>query len=153
VFEGGAKGKLYFTAGVNSASERQLYSVDLQSKLMTQMSKEKGCHAITFSNTCEFYLDVYSDFTNPPKYAIKSQNGEVNRVLEDNKALSDKLSNIEMGKVVFGNFENDEGFELDFWQIFPPNFDSEKKYPVLFFVYGGLGHQTVMDIWGGANYL
>jgi dipeptidyl-peptidase 4 len=35
----------------------------------------------------------------------------------------------------------------------PLDFDPNKKYPVLFYVYGGPSGQTVTDMWGGANYL
>ena len=37
--------------------------------------------------------------------------------------------------------------------IKPPGFDSTKKYPVLFYVYGEPAGQTVLDAWGGAQYL
>jgi dipeptidyl-peptidase-4 len=35
----------------------------------------------------------------------------------------------------------------------PPGFDPSRKYPILFFVYGGPGSQTVLDSWGGSTYL
>jgi dipeptidyl-peptidase-4 len=35
--------------------------------------------------------------------------------------------------------------------IKPQNFDAEKQYPVLMFVYGGPGSQTVKNQYGGAN--
>ena len=35
----------------------------------------------------------------------------------------------------------------------PANFDSTKKYPVLFYVYGEPWDQTVVDAYGGARYL
>jgi dipeptidyl-peptidase-4 len=35
----------------------------------------------------------------------------------------------------------------------PKNFDSSKKYPVLVAIYGGPGHNTVMDQWEGRGYM
>ncbi len=35
----------------------------------------------------------------------------------------------------------------------PPGFDSTKRYPVLFYVYGEPAGQTVLDQWGGGDYL
>ena len=35
----------------------------------------------------------------------------------------------------------------------PTSFDPSKKYPVLMFVYGGPGSQTVNDNWGGQDYM
>jgi dipeptidyl-peptidase-4 len=37
--------------------------------------------------------------------------------------------------------------------IRPPDFDESKSYPVLMYVYGGPGSQTVRNSWGGSNYL
>ncbi len=36
--------------------------------------------------------------------------------------------------------------------IKPQDFDESKKYPVLMYVYGGPGAQTVKNSWGGSNY-
>jgi dipeptidyl-peptidase 4 len=153
VLSGAANSKIYFTAGVSSAIERQLYSVDVNNHEMRQMTQEKGVHTVAFSSTCLYYMDVYSSLSKAPVYCIKNLDGKVLRVLEDNKALMDKLSACGLGQLSFGVFENSEGDQLDYWQILPPNFDSTKKYPVLFFVYGGPGHQTVINRWAGANYL
>jgi dipeptidyl-peptidase-4 len=46
-----------------------------------------------------------------------------------------------------------DGSRLDGYRIAPPAFDSTKKYPVLMFVYGGPANPTVVDAWGGRNYL
>ena len=35
----------------------------------------------------------------------------------------------------------------------PPGFDSTKRYPVLFYVYGEPAGQTALDSWGGEEYL
>ena len=37
--------------------------------------------------------------------------------------------------------------------IRPPTFDPERRYPVLMYVYGGPGSQTVIDAWMGQRYL
>jgi dipeptidyl-peptidase-4 len=36
--------------------------------------------------------------------------------------------------------------------LLPPNFDSTQKHPLLMYVYGGPGSQTVMNRWSGGNY-
>jgi dipeptidyl-peptidase-4 len=38
-------------------------------------------------------------------------------------------------------------------RILPPDFDSTRKYPVLMYVYGGPGSQTVLDDFGGDRFL
>jgi dipeptidyl-peptidase-4 len=37
------------------------------------------------------------------------------------------------------------GVELHAWMTLPPNFDSSQVYPVIFYVYGGPDHQTVLN--------
>ncbi len=46
-----------------------------------------------------------------------------------------------------------DGIRLNAYLIKPPDFDASRKYPVFFTVYGGPGSQTVLDGWGGPNYL
>jgi len=43
--------------------------------------------------------------------------------------------------------------KLNGWIMKPPGFSPSRKYPILFTVYGGPGSQTVLDSWGGQNYL
>jgi dipeptidyl-peptidase-4 len=43
--------------------------------------------------------------------------------------------------------------QLDAWVMKPPGFDSTRRYPVFFEVYGEPAAQTVLDIWKGAGYL
>ncbi len=47
---------------------------------------------------------------------------------------------------------NGEIVALNGWQILPQNFDSTQTYPVLVFVYGGPGSQTVNNSWGWHDY-
>jgi dipeptidyl-peptidase-4 len=42
---------------------------------------------------------------------------------------------------------------LDAWCIKPPDFSPDKKYPVLFYIYGEPSGVTVVDEWGGARSL
>lgn len=54
--------------------------------------------------------------------------------------------------VEFFDFKTSEGVSLNGYMIKPANFDANKKHPVLMYVYGGPGSQTVKDQWGGQNY-
>ncbi|MFV0238407.1 MAG: alpha/beta hydrolase family protein, partial [Flavobacteriales bacterium] len=52
----------------------------------------------------------------------------------------------------FMSITTSNGDELNAWMIKPPHFKKENKYPVLMYVYGGPGSQTVMNSWGWNNY-
>ena len=45
------------------------------------------------------------------------------------------------------------GIQFDAWIMKPPAFDSTKRYPVLFTVYGGPAEATVLDQWDSFTYL
>ena len=47
----------------------------------------------------------------------------------------------------------DDGSTLNAWIMKPRDFDPGKTYPLLLYVYGGPGSQTVRDSWGGTRYL
>jgi dipeptidyl-peptidase-4 len=48
---------------------------------------------------------------------------------------------------------NANGVKLNGWMLKPANFDTTKKYPVYFNVYGGPGHNEVLDAWDGNDYI
>jgi dipeptidyl-peptidase-4 len=54
-------------------------------------------------------------------------------------------------KVSFFTVHTADGVDMDGWIVKPKDFDSTKKYPVLFFVYGEPASQTVMDRYGNGN--
>lgn len=145
--------KAYYTSGGAIHSDRQLFEINLKDLTIKQITTLAGWHQIKFSATFDFFVDQHSDFNTPPITTIKNREGEIVRTLQDNKALIQKLETTSLGTTSFSKFKTTEGIELDYWKIVPRNFDSSKKYPILFFVYGGPGYQTVKNQWGGAQLL
>ena len=47
----------------------------------------------------------------------------------------------------------DDGTRLNAWMLKPTDFDASRQYPLLLYVYGGPGSQTVRNTWGGSRYL
>jgi dipeptidyl-peptidase-4 len=144
---------VYFTSGKDNPSERQLYVLSIADKSIKALTTEKAWHNIRFSPGFNYFTDQYSTLQKPAITALKEANGNLVKILEDNTALSNKLADLSLGQVKFGHFTSVDSVELDYWQILPAQFDSTKRYPVLFFVYGGPGHQTVQNMWSGANYM
>lgn len=153
VYYGAHGNYAYFTSGMQKPTERQLYAVNLATGELKALTTESGWHSASFSSTFDYFLDNHSTMTSPSTYTLRDVKGAAVRVLEDNKTLKDKISSLSFGAVEFGSFKSDKGVDLDYWKINPPNFDSSKRYPVLFYVYGGPGYQTVKNQWQGANYL
>ncbi|MGH7671380.1 MAG: alpha/beta hydrolase family protein, partial [Gemmatimonadales bacterium] len=90
----------------------------------------------------------------PPTMSLVSlPEHRVLRTLVDNAALKAKVAALRLGTTEFTQVDIGDGVRLNAWLIKPPGFDPAKRYPVFFTVYGGPGSQTVLDSWGGANYL
>jgi dipeptidyl-peptidase-4 len=77
----------------------------------------------------------------------------VTRTLADNAALKSQLGTLALRAPDFIHVPMPDGSRLDGYRLAPASFDSTKKYPVLMFVYGGPAAPTVVDQWGGRNYL
>ena len=59
--------------------------------------------------------------------------------------LKATLAALEQGPLEFFQVDIGDGVKLDGWMMKPADFDSTKKYPVLFYVYGEPAAQTVRD--------
>jgi dipeptidyl-peptidase-4 len=90
----------------------------------------------------------------PPVQTIrKAADGALLRTLADNAALRERLEALGLRRPEFIELPLPDGVELNAWIIEPPDFDPSKRYPLLMYVYGGPGSQTVTDSWGGDRYL
>lgn len=67
-------------------------------------------------------------------YLVSPQTGEMKEVTFENKHIYDQ---IEMGEVKERWIETTDHKQMLTWVIFPPNFDSTKKYPAILFCEGG----------------
>jgi dipeptidyl-peptidase 4 len=71
--------------------------------------------------------------------------------LIDNHEIEERLAKLKSTPSEFFRVDIGGGVQLDGWMIKPPAFDPQKRYPVLFTVYGEPWGQTVLDAWGGGN--
>jgi len=67
------------------------------------------------------------------------------RVLAANTTLKERVAALRLGPTEFFKVDIGGGVVLNGWIMKPPGFDSTRSYPVLFYVYGGPGSQTVVD--------
>jgi len=146
------KGILYYSSAEDSPVERHLYSVNLDGSTKTKLTSRKGTNRAVFSKGFKYYINYQSDANTPSYISLHDAKGKMIRELENNAGLNAVLKEYSMSPKEFFAFKTSEGTELNGWMIKPADFDANKKYPVLMFVYGGPGSQTVLDSWG-RNYL
>ncbi|RXQ96798.1 S9 family peptidase [Ancylomarina salipaludis] len=76
-------------------------------------------------------------------YKVNPKNGEATEISFENKKILDQLK---MGKVEKRWVKTTDNKQMLVWMIFPPNFDSSKKYPTLLYCQGG-PQGTVSQFW------
>ena len=130
---------------------RNLYVIGLDGLSKKVLSKKNGSNRASFSKTFKYYINYFSDANTPSRVTLHNAEGTEIRILEDNKELIKTISEFEISKKEFFSFKTSEEVELNGWIIKPADFDPEKKYPVLMYVYGGPGAQTVRNSWDGRN--
>ena len=143
---------VYFQAAEQSPLERQIYSVDMDGKKKKNLTPFAGTNAAQFSSTFDYFVNTFSTVNTPPTFTVYDRTGKEIRVIEDNKKLVSVQKTYGTQSVNFSKIKNAAGDELNAWTVTPPNFDLSKKYPVLMYVYGGPGSQTVKNSYGYNNY-
>jgi dipeptidyl-peptidase-4 len=146
-------GRVYFTAAADGPLVRPLYSVGLDGTGFERMTGVDGSHRVSFDPTFTYYVDTYSEAGLPPVQTLREIDGTAVRTLADNSAVTAKLEPLGLVRPEFTIVPGADGTELNAWIIKPPDFDPTKSYPLLLYVYGGPGSQTVTDSWGGSRYL
>ena len=144
-------GLVYFQSTEISPLNKDMYSVTLDGKTRTRLSKQDGTTSAEFSKNFMYYVNRWSDVNTPSRITINKANGEEIRVLQDNSRLKDLLKQYPVSRTEFFSFKTSENIELNGWVLKPADFDPSKKYPVLFTVYGGPGSQTVLNSWGSVS--
>lgn len=145
-------GTIFYTSSEVSPTEDRLFSIDFKGKKKNMLSPEPGHHSITFGKGGKYYTDMHSAMGVPFRFVLKQADGKWQRVLESNRKCAETMGGYQFSKTEFGQMTTDSGIKLNYWMMKPFNFDPAKKYPVLMFVYGGPGHNTVRNNWGGRNY-
>ena len=148
------KNKLvYYTSSESSPLCRDIYSIKLNGDGKKKLTAGKGNYGSEFSSNYKYYIQSFSDANTPAVFSVNTADGKQLRVIEDNADLKEKMNVYGFSKKEFFTFKTSEGIELNGWMIKPADFDPSKKYPVLMDVYGGPASQTVLDRWGGNDYI
>ena len=150
--------EVYFQAAKNTPVDRQIYAVNLKGQ-MREVIGRPGANNARFSNDFSYLININSTISQPNQYELYTNKGKLVRVLEDNHEFAEKLKTFNLGEKKLLKISdpafvlpNGTQVDVDAWQILPPDFDPSKKYPVLIYVYGGPGHQTVNNSWANSDY-
>lgn len=145
-------GWLYFIASPDNATQRYLHRARLDGSGKTERVTppgRDGTHVYDISPGGRWAYHTFSTFDTPPvTELIALPSHQTLRTLVDNAALKAKLAKLKCRPTEFVRVDIGDGTELDAWVMKPHDFDANGRYPVLFYVYGMPGGQTVLDRWG-----
>ena len=139
--------KIYFEANKGERLETHLFVVDFDGDDLEQLTEISGTHKATVSSKGKYYYDSYSDINTPGKLDLCDGDGNLIRNLGVRK--SKIFEEYKLGKTELFTIKTEDGFELPAMWILPADFDENKKYPVLFSVYGGPGGTDVTNSFSG----
>ena len=135
--------QIYYTTTGETPTQTHVYSVSLKGKVKT-LTSGNGTHNVHISDDGKYFHDNYSSHTVANIDQIL--NTKV-KVVSTKMESRDKLAKYQIGTAEIGTIEAKDGTTLYTRLIKPSNFDPNKKYPVLVYVYGGPHAQLVTDSW------
>ncbi|HSM18353.1 MAG TPA: S9 family peptidase [Gemmatimonadales bacterium] len=148
---------LYYIASPDNPAQRYLFRTRLNGTGKAERlspANLAGSHSYNVSPNRRWAFHTYSTFDTPPVITlVRLPDHQTIRPLAANDALADRVALLERGPHEFFTVDVHDGVGLNGWIMKPPGFDATRAYPVLFYVYGGPGSQTVRDSWGGSRYL
>ncbi|MBU2893133.1 S9 family peptidase [Colwellia sp. D2M02] len=157
-----ANGWIYFIASPENVSQRYLYRSKLDGSISNQLITPEGFDGYNqyqMASNGSWAIHSHSSFSKPTsKYLVqisaenKSQHQQ-KHILMTNEVLNTKLATMNLAATEFFQVEAQDGIVLDGYITRPADFDPNKKYPIIFYVYGEAWGQTVQDKWRGNAFM
>jgi dipeptidyl aminopeptidase/acylaminoacyl peptidase len=129
--------------------DTHLYRVSLDGGEYQRLTDAAGNHSASFSPSNAFYLDTHSSVTRPPVVELRRADGELLQILSEADVSSlEQLHRQPPEEFVVKAADG----ETDLYGVMykPYDFDPQRKYPVIDFIYAGPGraaHQKRFVHW------
>ena len=146
-----AKGLIYLSGMEHSPIANQEYRIKMDGSGLTRVTTTEGGHRISANATANYFIDSTSDVNTPTQTRLYDADGKLVRVIDENKV--DALKQYKLGSVEFVQVKTRDGFTMEAMMIKPPDFDPNKKYPVMEYTYSGPQAPQVRNGWGGSVYM
>ena len=139
---------LYFMTNKEKPVDCYLYSVNLKTGDLKQLTEQSGTHTIVLSSDKKYFLDYFSSLHVPFQIFAGSTDGKIYKKIFESK---NPYRNLKLGTDTIFSLKNSHGDDLFCEMILPPDFNKNKKYPCLVYVYGGPHSQLVTNTFMAAG--
>jgi len=130
-----------------SPLDRDIYKVNIKNQKITRLTKAKAYHTAKFNQSNNLLIDSYSSIEIPRVInVINASTGKAKNILKAENTLKEyNLPEMKIGTLKAADGKTDLYYRL----IKPANFDPNKKYPAIIYVYGGPHAQLITNRWHG----
>lgn len=134
---------VYFMGTKDGPLENQLYRAPIGGGPTERVTEAPGWHKVSLSPGFDFFLDEYSQSEQPDRIGLFGKDGAAVSTFSD--AAWTAVQDIGVQPREFIQVKTPDGTQLNAWILKPPDFEPEKKYPLIMTVYGGPGSQRVVN--------
>jgi dipeptidyl-peptidase-4 len=141
---------IFITTNELNPIEFQAYKVDIRTGIKTQLTFEPGVHGLSLSQSGKYAIDRYSNLDTPLNVDLISTDKPKAKAVRVQTAKN-PYSAYAMPEISLGSVKAADGkTDLYYHLVKPVNFDPNKKYPVVIYVYGGPHSQMIKNNWLGS---
>ena len=134
---------LIITAAKETPLEKHIYSIGIKDEWITRIDKGAGVHFATCSENGKYVLDVFNGPGTPKNTVIRSTEGKWDY---DVLKSPDPLADYDRPEIKNVTITAADGVTPLYGKlILPTNFDKNKKYPVIVYLYNGPNVQLIKN--------
>ncbi|MEL7119602.1 MAG: DPP IV N-terminal domain-containing protein [Bacteroidota bacterium] len=134
--------RVFFAGTAGNGTQSHYFVVNFDGTGLKQLTKDPGTHRVNLSPDGSYFVDNFNSHKHPGKMMAGSTDDSKQKMLFE----IEKNANEEAGITVeFFTVPSTDGFDLPAYWVLPANFDENKKYPIVFTIYGGPDAGTVYD--------
>lgn len=141
---------VFFTGTGPESTDNHFFKAGFDGKNFVQITKEPGSHNVSISPKGNYFIDSWNNITSTGSILAYDSKGKLLREIHKNDQPvfdATKNSRAEMLKIM----TSDGQFNMPAIITYPINFNPEKRYPVVFTIYGGPGSENVGNRWQGVS--
>jgi len=141
---------VYFSATGTESTDKHFFRVGLDGKNLLQVTTGNGTHSVSTSPKGSYFIDTWNSAVNAGSIIVLDKKArDIREVYKFEQPAFDlsRNSRTELVKIM----TSDGLFNMPASITYPVNFDPDKKYPVIFTIYGGPNSANVSNKWFGNN--